>query len=302
MRLEDLASQNNLLIIRGSTHEERSQETAVPAFDPAKVWSLIDGQSTDEIMTFSTVDGDIRFSMRSASSRRLYVEATRGRAVVIDITGLSHSQWAWLLQASFESRGLHSLSALYVEPLSYTFSESPVGGEFFELSERITGVAPMPGLATIRPRSGEFVFVVLLGFEGPRLTHMIEEVQPNQALSYPIIGVPGFQLEFPFFAIQGNRRALQKEEGLWGNRRFIRANCPNSLYSVLSEIRSEHPSKVIKVAPIGTKPHALGAVLFKLDHPSDVDIVYDHPIRKPGRTVGASSALLYKLDLFRGSR
>ena len=298
--LAELASLNDLLLIRGSTHESRSEETAVPIFSQATVWHLRHEQSTEERMTFDSEAGPLEFSMRSTSSRQSFVDATRGRAVVIDITGLSHSHWAWLLQAGFASNELRSLSALYVEPESYTFSESPVGGEFFDLSERIMGIAPMPGFATIRPRVGDFVFVALLGFEGPRLTHMIEEVQPNQVLTYPIIGVPGFQIEFPFFAIQGNRRTLQKEEGIWANHRFVRANCPNSLYSVLSEIRAEHPSKVIKIAPIGTKPHALGAVLFKLNNPASVDLIYDHPVRKPGRTSGASSALLYRLDLFRG--
>jgi len=232
------------------------------------------------------------------SSKNNFSGVVDGRAVVIDITGFEHAHWAWLVKSSLESTA-KSVATLYVEPERYAFSDSPIGGEFFDLSERIRGINPLPGFATIRQRRDAFVFVPLLGFEGSRFTYMIEQVQPNQTLTYPVIGVPGFQLDFPFFTVQGNRRALLKEEGLWGNRRFARANCPGSIYALLREIRSEHGDKVMKIAPIGTKPHALGAVLFKIYHEDSVDLIYDHPIRKPGRTLGASNALLYNLTPYR---
>jgi hypothetical protein len=52
----------------------------------------------------------------------------------------------------------------------------------------------------------------------------------------------------------------------------------------------------LQIAPIGTKPHALGAVLFCLSRPRSVELVYDHPIRKLGRTTGASRLLVYDVS------
>ena len=51
------------------------------------------------------------------------------------------------------------------------------------------------------------------------------------------------------------------------------------------------------VAPIGTKPHALGAVLYYLDHSRTVEVLYDHPVRKERRTLGTSRVCLYDLAL-----
>ena len=50
---------------------------------------------------------------------------------------------------------------------------------------------------------------------------------------------------------------------------------------------------------IGTKPHAVGAVLFYLDSPSDVELVYDHPVRKADRTMGTSRVCVYNISLLR---
>ena len=298
MELVTLTQLPGLLLIRASTHEARSEETDNPIFALSDVWDLDNEQSNEDTIVFDTNGGKLTFHLRSASSKTNFFGVLDGRAVVIDITGFDHAHWAWLVRAALESTA-KSVAALYVEPEKYAFSDSPIGGEFFDLSERIRGINPLPGFATIRQRRDAFVFVLLLGFEGSRFTYMIEQVQPNQTLTYPVIGVPGFQLDFPFFTIQGNRRALLKEEGLWGNRRFARANCPGSIYALLREIRAEHGDKVMKIAPIGTKPHALGAVLFKIHNEDSVDLIYDHPIRKPGRTLGASNALLYNLTPYR---
>jgi len=54
----------------------------------------------------------------------------------------------------------------------------------------------------------------------------------------------------------------------------------------------------LRIAPIGTKPHSLGAVLLKIAYPSRVDLIYDHPIRKKGRTKGKSKTLCYWLNPF----
>ena len=49
----------------------------------------------------------------------------------------------------------------------------------------------------------------------------------------------------------------------------------------------------MKIAMVGTKPHALGAVLFALTNPARAELIYDHPIRKPGRTGGSDRLLVY---------
>ena len=51
---------------------------------------------------------------------------------------------------------------------------------------------------------------------------------------------------------------------------------------MLSQISRRIPTGFLKIAPIGTKPHALGAILYYLDFSSATEIIYDHPIRRKG--------------------
>lgn len=189
--------------------------------------------------------------------------------------------------------------AVYVEPANYRFNIAPKEGEIFDLSERINGISPLPGFVSLREPSDEtsVCFVPLLGFEGTRFAYLIEQVQPPGDRIMPVVGVPGFLPEYPFFTYQGNQLPLMRTHA-WRNIRFAIANCPFSLYYTLNDIMSEYPNNFLKVAPIGTKPHALGAVLFGIANQPLVELVYDHPIRKAKRTEGSLRLFVYHISAF----
>ena len=83
-----------------------------------------------------------------------------------------------------------------------------------------------------------------------------------------------------------------------GNVRFAMANCPFSLYYTLEDIATDYPGYFIKIAPIGTKLHGLGAVLYQIVNNTMSELVYDHPIRKATRTKGSSRILVYHISSF----
>jgi hypothetical protein len=212
----------------------------------------------------------------------------------IDITGLSHHVWASLLKAAV--RNGKYLRAVYAEPEDYRFSSTPTEGEIFDLSERINGLAPLPGFTSLFESSREdaVCYVPLLGFEGTRLAYTLEQVQPPIEKVVPVVGVPGFRLEYPFHTYLGNKLPLTKSH-IWRNVRYAIANCPFSLLYCLQGIAGNYPQDLLKVAPIGTKPHALGAVLYALSTKRPYELVYDHPIRKPSRTFGVGHLLVYEI-------
>jgi hypothetical protein len=214
--------------------------------------------------------------------------------VYFDITGLSHHVWAPLLRVGVIVKS--RIIGVYVEPGDYRPSLTPTEGEIFDLSERILGIAPLPGFASLVESSDEAVcFVPLLGFEGTRFAYVLEHVQPPGGKIVPIVGVPGFRPEYPFYTYHGNRSPLL-ETRAWRNVRFARANCPFSVFYLLQDIAAAYPLDTLKIAPIGTKPHALGAVLYAMATYKPVELVYDHPIRKPTRTLGTAKLLLYHLS------
>ncbi len=216
----------------------------------------------------------------------------------LDITGLSHHVWAPLLKRGLEENC--EINAVYIEPLDYKFSPTPTEGEIFDLSEKISGVSPIPGFLSLRKGTeSKISFIPLLGFEGKRLAYLIEQVQPHGKKIIPIIGVPGFRPEYPFYAYQGNKNILM-ENRAWKNVRYSTANCPFGLYYTLLDISKNQPDDLLKIAPIGTKPHSLGAILFSIGNPHNVEIVYDHPIRKEKRTKSHSRLLVYHVSKFMG--
>jgi len=237
-------------------------------------------------------DGNVQ--LRSKEQLRRFWNDVGAESVYLDITGLSHHVWAPLLRSALTTGS--NLKAVYVEPFDYRFSPTPTEGEIFDLSERIIGISPIPGFASLTETDDDDVcFVPLLGFEGTRLQYLVEQVQPPAEKIVPIIGIPGFRAEYPFYTYQGNQSALRDTKA-WKNVRFAAANCPFSLFYALEDIAKEYPLDLLKVAPIGTKPHALGAVLYNLASFRPVELVYDHPIRKPTRTAGSARLLVYHLS------
>jgi hypothetical protein len=242
---------------------------------------------------FTWPEGSKKLALRSRAELRAFWSLFEGRVFYLDITGLGHHVWAPLLRAAGEVGG--DIRVVYVEPTDYTQSAAPTEGEIFDLSEKIKGIAPLPGFASFRiAPEDDFYLVALLGFEGTRFAYMLEMVQPVGDQVIPLVGVPGFRPEYPFYAYHGNQSALIETRG-WAKVRFVTANCPFRMFDTLERIEQE-VSVPIKVAPIGTKPHSLGAVLYAIARGGDVELVYDHPVRTAKRTKGASRALVYHVS------
>jgi len=235
-------------------------------------------------------------SLRSGNQIDVFLGAITTKELYLDITGLSHHVWAALLRrALIVGMKIH---VVYAEPREYKFSATPTEGEIFDLSDKITGIAPLPGFVSLIDQwEKDVYFLPLLGFEGIRLAFMLENVQPEGGRIIPIIGVPGFMAEFPFHTYLGNKSILM-ETSAWKKSRYTSANCPFSLYFLLRDIQHEMPQARFQIAPIGTKPHALGAVLYACERGQDVELVYDYPIRKKNRSSGVGRILVYNISSF----
>ena len=246
--------------------------------------------TNESVSAFQVAGVEEDFFLRSAVSiSRLLTPLGTGRVLYIDITGLSHPTWAALIRAAIAAR--MEVRAVYVEPYRYKRSAAPLEGQIYDLSARIAGIAPMPGFARIAT-ADDSLFVPLLGFEGARFRHVIEQVQPSHERIVPVVGIPGFKPWYVFETYLGNRAALE-ETSAWHHIEYVPANCPFSCFYLLQELARRNPVSILKVALIGTKPHALGAVMFALTSPNRIELIYDNPIRKEGRTDGLDRLLVY---------
>lgn len=291
-QFDDFRPDAGSVYIHGESVEDRSRHS--PAWEAANP-TIAFVRLTDQREHSFTTAGGLTVQTRSTKQLAEFWKGLAASIAYIDMTGLDHATWAPLVISGIAA-GL-DLRVVYVEPQEYSYSKTPTEGEIFDLSERIRGVSPIPGLASLVDAFLDSVFVPLLGFEGTRLAYIVEQVQPTGTQIVPVIGVPGFRPEYPFHAYLGNGVTL-RETHAWHNAMYARANCPFSVWYLLLDIAKAWPGKVLKVAPIGTKPHALGAVLFWATSPDVVELVYDHPVRKPKRTSGAWRTSVYYVTAF----
>ena len=287
------------LYITGTSEEERSghSDDIQSRCRDVEFARFLDG---DRWRVSWSVDGVKReIALRDQMSVGRLLSPGKYQAYYLDVTGLAHHVWAPLLGMLMEQE--QPVFGVYAEPGDYRFSDAPTEGNIFDLSERIEGIAPLPGFASLAGRAGrKSVFVPLLGFEGARFAHVVEHVQPEGDSIVPVVGVPGYRPEYPFYTYVGNKGTLVETRS-WQNVRYAAANCPFSLFGLLKDLAREFAGRRMVVATIGTKPHAIGAVLYYLGHRDAVELVYDHPVRKAERTRGTSRVCLYELFRLRGA-
>lgn len=258
--------------------------------------NIIDESKTD----FSFIVGDnstisCKCSLRSHKQLESIWNQNNKSHIYLDITGIRHHVWIPLLKSALALN--REISVVYVEPKDYRANMKPIDGEIYDLSEKILGVSPLPGFATLSRTGDDFFFIMLLGFEGTRASYLLEQIQPIGDKIIPVIGVPGYQPEYPFATYFGNKLPLSQSDS-WQRVKFADANCPYTIYYLLNKLAKKNHNSYLKIAPIGTKPQTLGAVLFAIQNMSRCELVYDHPIRKVERTFGKSRLLVYEVSLF----
>nr|HEX4317155.1 hypothetical protein [Kofleriaceae bacterium] len=211
----------------------------------------------------------------------------------LDISGLAHTVWAPLVRTGLTS--LTKFYATYVEPEEYKRHPSPTSVSQFDLSDGFGGVAPLPTFARLPGPVDESnsIFVALLGFEGTRARFVANSLDPVPT-AYALVGLPGFRPEYPQYALMSNEEFLAENKA-HANVRYAAAGCPFECMDVLADIHREHPGAYMYLAPVGTKPHALGAILYSLDNPQNTELMYDHPQRKQDRTRGVGQMHIYSL-------
>src|SRR4051794_14620899 len=91
----------------------------------------------------------VAVQLRNRGSLTGFLQRFGGRTLYLDITGFGHHVWAPVLRAAIATAP--EVRVVYVEPADYTHSAAPTEGEIFDLSEKIAGIAPIPGFASLSP-------------------------------------------------------------------------------------------------------------------------------------------------------
>lgn len=277
------------------------EDRAVPSPD----WFQGISETHVNLMTVRLGDDDVVVLTRAGEESALPLhdhESIRGlleslpQPVYLDITGLGHGTWAPFIRAAEGSAA--DLRVVYLEPQEYMGWSFRDSQRIYDLSSKIEGLRPLPGFARLESSpDSTTLFVPMLGFEGARFEYVLAKTEANVDFTYPIVGVPGFRPDYAFYSLQGNRPTLERSF-LHRRMQLAKANCPFEAFQLLQELHASHSDATVRIAPIGTKPHALGAVLYALSRPLATEIVYDNPVRARGRSAGQSRVLVYGVSAF----
>lgn len=227
-------------------------------------------------------NGTDEYSLRGAQTIGAFVEKYVDKIVYLDISGLNARISSALIIALFKKE--ITTYIIYAEPATYRLDKFRNEGVLVDLAEKVDGISPLPGLIRFIDIDKK-IFVPLLGFEGARFTQIYEDVSPSDEDIYPIVGLPGFRMEYPFVTLFSNKPPLFNTQS-WANIQYVMANSVVDAYLKLLEIYERNNDSKIIIAPIGTKPHAIGAILFAMKYDKRVELVYDNPKRNEQRTDG----------------
>ena len=208
-------------------------------------------------------------------------------SVVLEATTLGFVEILLCCQALYKVGSICQMDIVYVEPEHYRRSPRRrhlLHQRDFELSNEVPGYRGIPGSAILLGDRSSQKGVFLLGYEEARLRRAFEDLQMiDPSRTDVVVGVPAFRPGWEMDSIANNITVI-REQHIRGGVYFCGAENPAAVIDLLTNIyRGLSDGERLFVAPIGTKPHGVGAALFVSQHPK-VGVLYDHPQRTKGRS------------------
>ena len=194
-----------------------------------------------------------------------------GGSVVIDISGFTKPFLFVLLKLLKQNACISECIALYTEPLHYQFGIH--GFTDYSSTEGPLITSEIPGYGGITTRKREDYLVVLAGFDGELASYILEDLAPDETLL--VNGFPSYQAKFKDISLINNEKilgTLSYENELY----YVDANNPFHVYNLLNRMSLGRRKSVMSLAPLGSKPMALGAALYAIEN-DEVRVVYPSP-------------------------
>jgi len=218
--------------------------------------------------------------------------------LLIEATTLNCPELLYLIRAA-KKEGVKTISFLYLEPEGYrrTLKGSLSDYRDFELSgnRRFRSIQGFgSNLTEINP--GHAVF--FLGYEKARLGQALEQEETlSEWGMHAVFGVPAFEPSWEIDSMANNVQYLASNQF---EARYAGAASVEAAYGLLNKLMSDNKEGApIVVAPLGTKPHTIGAALFLVEHSEcdDAILLYDHPQKNNERSYNIRRWHLYDVTI-----
>ena len=169
---------------------------------------------------------------------------------------------------------------------------APLFEEAFDLTEEFIPFKALPGFVRPYDPDLEQLLLVYMGFEGRRFLKVFEEVNPKPRRTHAVFGIPAYQPGWQYLTLGSNQQALEASCAVLHR---AEANNPFDAYRIAHRVADTYRDLQLVLAPIGTKPHAVGAAVFAIQNQAAI-IAYDFPIKqRVFRTEGTGKSSVYNL-------
>jgi hypothetical protein len=184
---------------------------------------------------------------------------------------------------------------LYVQPTEYnsTGVSSLDTVKSYDLSD--DGI----GIEQVHPNVGysdSSHIVFFLGWEGHRFGGLINSDEYNTSNLTCVIGTPPFKFGWENITLSNNYKQIEEINCNPSARfKFAGANDPVKTYEVIDQIyqSAKYEQQNLCLAPLGTKPAAIAAAQFAVNH-SNVVVIYDYVEKKNKRSSGTDLLHLWE--------
>lgn len=196
-------------------------------------------------------------------------ELVSTQKIALDISCFTKPYFFYLIKLFKERFIVDCISVFYTEPQSYLFPRG-ISSSYHSSTGPLT-ILEIPGFPGYEARGEKRVLVILLGFDGDLSKEINEDVSPSETLV--VNGFPSYSPKFKDISLIANEKLTSDKDV---KIKFSRANNPFEVFNLLEDIKIKNENSFINIAPLGTKPMALGACLFALNYPN-VRVVYPLP-------------------------
>lgn len=246
--------------------------------------------------TFLLTLGDRSFRVSDLETVR---QEFAGQRVLLDATTLDAVEILVLTRAFLNCEQPRLLSFLYVEPARYLPCTDEIGMDLaFSFADQFRGLKAVPGFADELRADDKGRLVACIGFEPDRLDRILQDDDGNFIHHTALIfGIPAYQTSWEMLALLPHERIIGQHQ----NRcevQYAGANNPKATFATLKRIVTavaQDAGERLLVAPIGSKPSAIGVALFACCR-DDIRLKYDFPIRLHNRTEGVGAIHRYLVE------
>ena len=218
----------------------------------------------------------------------------------LDATSLGFAELLLILHNLNTFHKNKKIKIIYAEPKEYKKGKNKEFQDEFDLTTTSGKFQKIPPYSLLidSNSSQKAILVSFLGFENNRLGRIMESDDGARYEKYiPILALPAFEAGWENISLRRHYEELKDINTI----KFSPANNPYEMNQVLELIyKNERYNKNLVLAPIGTKPHALGAMIFLINKQEEgitIGLTYDFPKKKENRTDGIGNIYEYVLRI-----